>query len=85
MDVEAQLRKQNIAKNKISQRQDAPSAILQANKMNDSETVRKRTKLMLPAPHISDHELEEIAKIGYACDLGGLRNLLKGVVRRVLF
>ena len=40
---------------------------------------------MLPAPHISDHELEEIAKIGYASDLGGLRNLLKGVVRRVLF
>nr|POE75824.1 cell division cycle 5-like protein [Quercus suber] len=64
MDVEAQLRKQNIAKNKISERQDAPSAILQANKMNDPETVRKRTKLMLPAPHISDHELEEIAKIG---------------------
>lgn len=64
MDVEAQLRKQNIAKNKISQR---------------------RHKLTLPAPHISDQELEEIAKIGYASDLGGLRNLLKGVVRRVLF
>ena len=85
MDVEAQLRKQNVAKNKISQRQDAPTAILQTNKMTDPETVRKRTKLMLPAPHISDHELEEIAKIGYASDLGGLRNLLKGVVRRVLF
>ena len=40
MDVEAQLRKQNIAKNKISQRQDAPSAILQTNKMNDPETDR---------------------------------------------
>ena len=56
MDVEAQLRKQNVAKNKISQRQDAPTAILQTNKMTDPETVRKRTKLMLPAPHISDHE-----------------------------
>lgn len=85
MDVEAQLRKQNVAKNKISQRQDAPTAILQTNKMTDPETVRKRTKLMLPAPHISDHQLEEIAQIGYASDLGGLRNLLKGVVRRVLF
>ncbi|KAL6132500.1 hypothetical protein ACLB2K_064742 [Fragaria x ananassa] len=71
VDVEAQLRKQDIAKNKIAQRQDAPSAILQANKLNDPETVRKRSKLMLPAPQISDHELEEIAKMGYANDLAG--------------
>uniref|UniRef100_A0A803PZE5 Cell division cycle 5-like protein n=1 Tax=Cannabis sativa TaxID=3483 RepID=A0A803PZE5_CANSA len=69
IDVEAQLRKQDIAKNKIAERQDAPSAILQANKLNDPEAVRKRSKLMLPAPQISDHELEEIAKIGYASDL----------------
>lgn len=69
MDVETQLRKQDVAKNKIAQRQDTPSAILQANKLNDPETVRKRSKLMLPAPQISDHELEEIAKMGYASDL----------------
>ncbi|CAA6655237.1 unnamed protein product [Spirodela intermedia] len=69
IDVEAQLRKQDIAKNKIVQRQDAPSAILQINKLNDPEAVRKRAKLMLPAPQISDQELEEIAKMGYAGDL----------------
>lgn len=69
VDVEAQLRKQDIARNKIAQRQDAPSAILQANQLNDPQTVRKRSKLMLPAPQISDHELEEIAKMGYASDL----------------
>ncbi|WOK92731.1 cell division cycle 5-like protein [Canna indica] len=68
-DVEAQLRKQDIAKNKIAQRQDAPAAILQVNKLNDPEAVRKRSKLMLPAPQISDQELEEIAKMGYASDL----------------
>ncbi|XP_010528754.1 PREDICTED: cell division cycle 5-like protein [Tarenaya hassleriana] len=68
-DVEAQLRKQDIARNKIAQRQDAPAAILQANKLNDPEAVRKRSKLMLPPPQISDHELEEIAKMGYASDL----------------
>ncbi|KAF3340387.1 cell division cycle 5-like protein [Carex littledalei] len=71
-DVEAQLRKQDIAKNKIAQRQDAPTAIIQANKMNDPEAVRKRAKLMLPAPQISDQELEEIARIGYASDLTSL-------------
>lgn len=79
MDVETQLRKQDVAKNKIAQRQDAPSAILQANKLNDPETVRKRSKLMLPAPQISDHELEEIAKMGYASDLlAGSEELAEG-------
>ncbi|ESQ39619.1 hypothetical protein EUTSA_v10001097mg [Eutrema salsugineum] len=68
-DVEAQLRKQDVARNKIAQRQDASAAILQANKLNDPEVVRKRSKLMLPPPQISDHELEEIAKMGYASDL----------------
>jgi len=41
VDVEAQLRKQDITRNKIAQRQDAPSAILHANKLNDPEAVRK--------------------------------------------
>ncbi|KAJ4834776.1 Cell cycle serine/threonine-protein kinase cdc5/MSD2, partial [Turnera subulata] len=78
VDIEAQLRKQDIAKNKIAQRQDAPSAILQANKLNDPEAVRKRSKLMLPASQISDHELEEIAKMGYASDLLGNEELAEG-------
>ncbi|GKV12498.1 hypothetical protein SLEP1_g23632 [Rubroshorea leprosula] len=79
VDIETQLRKQDIAKNKIAQRQDAPSAILQANKMNDPETVRRRSRLMLPAPQISDHELEEIAKMGYASDLlAGSEELTEG-------
>ncbi|KAG9443809.1 hypothetical protein H6P81_015149 [Aristolochia fimbriata] len=80
VDVETQLRKQDTAKNKIAQRQDAPSAILQANKLNDPEAVRKRSKLMLPAPQISDHELEEIAKIGYASDIVGNGELSEGSV-----
>nr|GMD78043.1 cell division cycle 5-like protein [Ipomoea batatas] len=53
VDKEARLRKQdNIIRNKI-----APSA----NIHDYPETVRKRTKLNLPAPQISDHELEAIA------------------------
>ncbi|CAD6235195.1 unnamed protein product [Miscanthus lutarioriparius] len=67
-DIEAQLRKQDIARNKILQQQDAPAAIMQANKLNDPEAVTKRSKLMLPPPQISDHELEEIAKMGNAGD-----------------
>ncbi|CAL5322145.1 unnamed protein product [Camellia sinensis] len=78
-DREARLRKQDIARNKIAQRQNAPSAILQANKLNDPEAVRKRSKLMLPAPQISDNELEEIAKMGYTSDLlAGSEELIEG-------
>ncbi|WOH03521.1 hypothetical protein DCAR_0622920 [Daucus carota subsp. sativus] len=62
-DKEARLRKQDAARNKIAQRQDAPAAILQANKLNDPEAVRKRPKMNLPTPQIPDHELEHIAKI----------------------
>jgi len=69
VDIEAQLRKQDVARNKIMQRHDAPSAVMQVNKLNDPEAVRKRAKLMLPSPQISDRELEEIAKMGYASDL----------------
>jgi pre-mRNA-splicing factor CDC5/CEF1 len=78
IDVEAQLRKQDVARNKIAERQDAPAAILHANKLNDPETVRKRSKLMLPPPQISDQELDEIAKLGYASDLVGSEELAEG-------
>ncbi|CAI9774826.1 unnamed protein product [Fraxinus pennsylvanica] len=78
VDKEARLRKQDAARNKIAQRQDAPSAILQANKLNDPETVRKRSKLNLPAPQIPDHELEAIAKIGIASDLVGSEEISEG-------
>ncbi|XP_047980695.1 cell division cycle 5-like protein [Salvia hispanica] len=78
VDKEARLRKQDIAKNKIAERQDAPSAILQANKLNDPEAVRKRSRLNLPAPQIPDHELEAIAKMGIASDLLGNEELTEG-------
>ncbi|KAG6434701.1 hypothetical protein SASPL_106342 [Salvia splendens] len=78
VDKEARLRKQDIARNKIAERQDAPSAILQANKLNDPEAVRKRSRLNLPAPQIPDHELEAIAKMGIASDLLGNEELTEG-------
>lgn len=78
VDIEAQLRKQDIARNKILQRQDAPAAIMQANRLNDPEAVTKRSKLMLPPPQISDHELEEIAKMGNAGDPSLVEELGEG-------
>ncbi|XAR66944.1 hypothetical protein NMG60_11013334 [Bertholletia excelsa] len=54
IDKEARLRKQDIARNKILQRQVARSAILPGSQLDDPETVRKRSELMLPAPQISN-------------------------------
>ncbi|GAB4838138.1 hypothetical protein Ancab_027667 [Ancistrocladus abbreviatus] len=66
VDREAQLRKQDIAKNKITQRQDALATIMQANKLNDLETVRNRSNLVLPPLQVSDNEFKKIAKMVYA-------------------
>lgn len=59
-DVEAQLRKQDIAKNKITKKLNIDVV---------TEPVRKRSKLMLPAPQVSDNEFEKIVKMGFAGDL----------------
>nr|WRO64633.1 MYB transcription factor protein [Rosa persica] len=67
VDVEAELRKQDIAKKKISNK-------LNIDDVSKVETVRKRSKLMLPARQISDIELEEIAKMSNAGDLVGSEN-----------
>ncbi|MCO5612031.1 hypothetical protein L7F22_066293 [Adiantum nelumboides] len=69
VDIESQLRKQDVARNKIAERKDAPASVMQINRLNDPEAARKRSKLMLPPPQISDRELEEIAKMGYSNDL----------------
>ncbi|KAF9611468.1 hypothetical protein IFM89_032438 [Coptis chinensis] len=76
-----------LPRTKLLKGGDAPSSILQVNKLNDPEAVRKRSKLMLQRPlEISDHELEEIAKMGYASDLVlKARKCRKEVVLHVLF
>ncbi|KAM9316916.1 cell division cycle 5-like protein [Gastrophryne carolinensis] len=57
--------KQNIKRKKES---DLPSAILQTTG-GVSELTKKRSKLVLPSPQISDAELEEVVKIGQASEL----------------
>ncbi|XP_030054620.1 cell division cycle 5-like protein [Microcaecilia unicolor] len=56
--------KQNIKRKKES---DLPSAILQTTGI--SEFTKKRSKLVLPSPQISDTELEEVVKIGQASEI----------------
>ncbi|XP_056419917.1 cell division cycle 5-like protein [Hyla sarda] len=57
--------KQNIKRKKES---DLPAAILQTTG-GVSELTKKRSKLVLPSPQISDAELEEVVKIGQASEI----------------
>nr|DBA25681.1 TPA: hypothetical protein GDO54_010045 [Pyxicephalus adspersus] len=57
--------KQNIKRKKES---DLPAAILQTTG-GVSELTKKRSKLVLPSPQISDTELEEVVKIGHASEI----------------
>ncbi|KAG5265879.1 hypothetical protein AALO_G00247340 [Alosa alosa] len=63
-DRERKRDKQKIKKKKES---DLPSAILQTSGV--SEFTKKRSKLVLPAPQISDGELEEVVKLGQASEI----------------
>lgn len=56
--------KQKIKKKKES---DLPSAIIQTSGV--AQFTKKRSKLVLPAPQISDAELEEVVKVGVASEV----------------
>ncbi|XP_006882194.1 PREDICTED: cell division cycle 5-like protein [Elephantulus edwardii] len=56
--------KQHLKRKKES---DLPSAILQTSDV--SEFTKKRSKLVLPAPQISDAELQEVVKVGQASEI----------------
>ncbi|KAK0064476.1 cell division cycle 5-like protein [Biomphalaria pfeifferi] len=57
-------RKKDKAKQKKRKENDLPGAI--ASQANFQEPVKKRSKLVLPSPQISEEELEEVIKVGQA-------------------
>lgn len=64
-DIEEERQRKKDAKREQLYRQNSlPAALLKINALNDPEQIRKRTKLSLPAPQVSDMELEDIAKLG---------------------
>ncbi|XP_028325353.1 cell division cycle 5-like protein [Gouania willdenowi] len=60
-------RKKDRQKLKKKKESDLPSAILQISGV--AEFTKKRSKLVLPAPQISDAELEEVVKLGVASEV----------------
>lgn len=67
-DIEQQERKEDKKKMKKRKEDDLPGAVMQINKLNNPDSVKKRSKLVLPKPQISDTELEEIVKMGQASE-----------------
>uniref|UniRef100_A0A0B6ZFC9 Uncharacterized protein n=1 Tax=Arion vulgaris TaxID=1028688 RepID=A0A0B6ZFC9_9EUPU len=63
-DKEEKERKKDKQKQKKRKENDLPGAI--AGQGNFQEPVKKRSKLVLPAPQISEEELEEVIKVGQA-------------------
>ncbi|KIH50214.1 hypothetical protein ANCDUO_19709, partial [Ancylostoma duodenale] len=61
MEIENELRKQDKEKLKRKKPEDEPESIFKTKE-------KKRSKLILPAPQISDREMEQIIKIGHASD-----------------
>ncbi|KAL6067608.1 CDC5 cell division cycle 5-like protein [Balamuthia mandrillaris] len=65
-EQEERARKRDREKQEMKKLKDMPAHIMQINRMNDPDSrLQRRSKLNLPAPQITDRELEDIAKMGY--------------------
>ena len=63
---EKQERRKDSAKLKRKKEDDLPGVIMNENRL---EPIRKLSKLVLPAPQISDRELEQVVKLGQATEM----------------
>ncbi|PIK61648.1 putative cell division cycle 5-like protein-like [Apostichopus japonicus] len=65
-EQEEREKKKDRQRQKKRKENDMPGAIAAVNKL--SEPLKKRSKLVLPAPQISDAEVEEVVKMGQASE-----------------
>eukprot|EP00887_Chlorella_sp_A99_P003055 scaffold9.g3055.t1 len=65
-DIEQALMKADAEKAKRRQATDAPAVVARAIAENEAQLERRRGKMMLPAPQITEAELEAIARAGDA-------------------
>eukprot|EP00884_Botryococcus_braunii_P005744 jgi/Botrbrau1/15170/Bobra.0149s0035.1 len=68
-DIEAALMKRDEEKLQERQKMNQPAAVAKALELNDVATMRRRGKMMLPAPQVSEAELEAIARGGSEADV----------------
>ncbi|KAJ4457449.1 putative Pre-mRNA-splicing factor cef-1 [Paratrimastix pyriformis] len=65
---EKQKQKDENRKFQSLREENLPAAVLKFNKLNESKSEKKRGVLSLPAPQVSDEELELIVKTGYSSE-----------------
>jgi pre-mRNA-splicing factor CDC5/CEF1 len=63
-DIEAALMKRDEEKQQQKEKSNQPAAVAKALELNDASAMRRRGRMMLPAPQVSEAELEAIAKGG---------------------
>jgi pre-mRNA-splicing factor CDC5/CEF1 len=68
-DIEAALMKRDEEKLQEKQKLNQPAAVAKALELNDVAMMRRRGKMMLPAPQVSEAELEAIARGGAEADV----------------
>ena len=70
-DIEANLAKKDAERDRIKERHDQPGAVAKDIELNDPAMVSRRRRMMLPAPQISEAELQAIARGDAAMDIDG--------------
>eukprot|EP00918_Siedleckia_nematoides_P059687 GHVU01130112.1.p1 GENE.GHVU01130112.1~~GHVU01130112.1.p1 ORF type:complete len:665 (+),score=172.23 GHVU01130112.1:337-2331(+) len=69
-------RKDDRRKIKRLQEEDYPAHLKMVEKLNDPQTVRKKSKLMLPEPQLTDAELETIIRLGESTTVEGFAGVV---------
>mmetsp|Transcript_7123 Transcript_7123/g.12265 ORF Transcript_7123/g.12265 Transcript_7123/m.12265 type:complete len:828 (-) Transcript_7123:440-2923(-) len=62
-DVEEELVKRDIKRQKIGEAANAPGSVARDAELNDPVMIRRKGRMMLPAPQVSEQELEAIARM----------------------
>eukprot|EP00730_Choanoeca_flexa_P019692 TRINITY_DN9626_c0_g1_i3.p1 TRINITY_DN9626_c0_g1~~TRINITY_DN9626_c0_g1_i3.p1 ORF type:complete len:758 (+),score=197.87 TRINITY_DN9626_c0_g1_i3:68-2341(+) len=61
--LEEQERKEQAKKIEELKKKDMPAALMKINRLRGGEPNKKRSKLVLPAPQVSDRDLEDLVKL----------------------
>eukprot|EP00045_Choanoeca_perplexa_P009521 m.92131 g.92131 ORF g.92131 m.92131 type:complete len:755 (+) comp14935_c0_seq1:92-2356(+) len=61
--LEEQERKEAAKKLEELKKKDMPAALMKINRLRGGEPTKKRSKLVLPAPQVSDRDLEDLVKL----------------------
>mmetsp|Transcript_13614 Transcript_13614/g.25976 ORF Transcript_13614/g.25976 Transcript_13614/m.25976 type:complete len:779 (-) Transcript_13614:123-2459(-) len=62
--IEERERKKDARRQKLHRKTNLQEHLLRINKMNDAPSLQHRAEMILPAPQLSENDLEQISKVG---------------------